>query len=68
MRRLDPVDMLPREKCLQALAELRHTKWFTAQAVCYVPYTYPTVYSVISLCTFLIRRCLLPASHALFFL
>jgi hypothetical protein len=32
-RRLDPPDMLPRDKCLQALAELRHTKWFTAQAV-----------------------------------
>jgi hypothetical protein len=29
--------MLPRDKCLQALAELRHTKWFTAQAVGFAP-------------------------------
>lgn len=29
---LDPPDMLPKEKCLQALAELRHSKWFQSMA------------------------------------
>lgn len=27
-------DFLPREPCLQALAELRHAKWFQARALC----------------------------------
>ena len=30
---IDPPDMLPKEKCLQALAELRHSKWFQSMAV-----------------------------------
>jgi len=29
---VDPPDMLPKEKCLQALAELRHSKWFQSMA------------------------------------
>ncbi|XP_023342504.1 interleukin enhancer-binding factor 3 homolog isoform X2 [Eurytemora carolleeae] len=28
----DPVGMLPKEACLEALAELRHAKWFTTMA------------------------------------
>lgn len=31
--REDPVGMLPKEACLEALAELRHAKWFTTMAV-----------------------------------
>ena len=29
----DPVDMLKRDICLDALAELRHAKWFSSMAV-----------------------------------
>jgi len=29
----DPIDMLPKEKCLNALAELRRAKWFSTMAV-----------------------------------